>query len=260
VSLEGNVEDLACCREGRFVAGTDTGHLQWFDGARPGRSLGPLVPGILGDSIRLALYGDDVVGAFFGQLFRWAADDALLRAPCAPGDLLLEDASADDVLVVLRMGAKVAVHRVDGESRPVAITEALGELAWADALRIVRGPDGARAVLGLDHHGIQVAFVDEREGLSAMVGPGMALSVGFEVTPGAPGRYALWDRRGVVYELDLPAKRWRLVGHADASSDVLAVRYDPRRGYQAFTRGERRATIAAAAPDPAPSVPASSSP
>jgi hypothetical protein len=247
IELDGNVEDLACCRGSRFVAGTDEGQIQWFDGATRVRSLGPLVPTILGGSIRLSLYGDDVVGALFGQLFRWTAGDVVVRAPCAPGQLLLVDASEEDVLVVLRMGAKVVVHRVVGERRPSAMTEELGELAWADALRVVQAPGGGRALIGLDHDGIQVAFIDAREGLSAMVGPGMALSVSFEVTPGEPGHYALWDRRGVIYELDVPEKRWRLLGHVDPDGGELTLRYDPRRGYQALREGKRRMTIVAAA-------------
>jgi hypothetical protein len=243
VELEGNVEAIACCNDARFAAGTDEGQIQWFDATEPTRRLGPLVPGLLGDPIRLALYGDDVLGAYFGQLFRWTADGAVVRAPCAPGPLLLEDASEDDVLVVLRVGAKIAVHRVSGESRPSAMTEALGELAWADATRIVRSPRGERAVLGLSYQGVQVAFVDPREGLSTTVGPGMSLASGFEITAGEPGRYALWDRRGVVYELDVPGKHWRLLGHAEPGEGEVSVRYDPRRGYQAFDARDRRRAI-----------------
>jgi hypothetical protein len=252
VELDGNVEDIACCRGARFAVGTNRGSITWFDRDERTRTFGPLVPNLLGDPMRLALHGDgEVLAAFLGQLFRWDGGDLVVAAPCAAGDLIASDASDEDVLVVLRVGANLAIHRVVGESRPEASTEEVGKVPWADVTRIVRAEGGARAILGLDRDGVQVAFVDPLEGLTTAVGPGMRLSARFELAEVEPGRYALWDGAGMVYELDVPTKTWRLVGRVEEPADGMRIARHPRRGYEArFEGSRRRAAIASAVTSP----------
>ncbi len=257
IELDGNVEDFACGSGAHFVAATSRGSIVWFEGAERVRSIGPLVPDLLGDPIRLALRGDEVFAVFLGQLFRWPGGDSVVAAPYASGELVATDASETDVLVVLRVGPNLVVHRVTGESRPEATTEEVGRLPWADATRILKAPGGARAVLGLDRDGVQVAFVDPSEGLTSAVGPGMELASRFEVAPVGPGTYALWDAEGMVYELDVPAKTWRLVGKVEAPAPGMRIARHPRRGYEALFEGRgrrRRAAVASVAPEPPPAA------
>ncbi len=257
VALDGNVEDVACCRGERYVVGTSRGTLAWLERGEEVESSRALVAGLLGGSIRLALHDDAVVAAFLGELFRWPGGDVVTAAPCASGDLLASDAGEADVLAVIRIGANLAVHRVTGGSRPEAPTQELGRLPWADATRILRSGAGARAILGLDRDGVQVAFVDPNGALTTAVGPGMDLDARHEVREVADGRFAIWDRNGMVYEVDVPAKTWRLVGRVDAPAEGMRIGHHPRRGYEATFEGSRRRAAVRPPPETPTPTPAS---
>ncbi|MBC7172985.1 MAG: hypothetical protein H5U40_11175, partial [Polyangiaceae bacterium] len=229
--LGSNVEDIACCSGPRFAVGTSSGRVEWFEGTQRVRGLGPLVPALLGDPIRLALDRDAVVAAFFGQLFRWDGGSELVALPSAPGDIVLEDAADEDVLIAMRIGVNIAIHRATGASRPEVVTEELGKLPWLEAHRVLRAAGGRRAILGRDREGVQVAFIDS-DGLTTTVGPGMELSKALDARALDSGLFALWDDRGMVYELDIPAKTWRVIGRVASPGHGMWVTRHPRRGYE----------------------------
>ncbi len=207
VSVAGNVSDLGCCREGRFVVATTRGQLAWLD--ETGEflwELPPLLPEILGGEVRVRpTSGEEVLGTMAGRVFLWQPRRPLV-VPRGQGVRPSRvDAGPDDSLVVTTPASRVVVHRAPAESGPEVLTEVLGELDWFDVRSILRAPDGSRALLGATPRGSGVALVPR----------GGALRVMGEVEESADGLELRWESARGEYVL------------LSAAGEPLALRAPP---------------------------------